>query len=341
MSTVWLFLILLLTWGPSWYAITFQIAEVSPEVSVGIRFLLAGVIFSAFCMWRGEFHKLSRKQWLHVLSLALLLFSIHYIILYHATHSLSSGLISVIFSTLPIFNIVNSRIFLGETSSGKTWAAAVIGLVGIAFVFHNEWQLFATLSGPAVMGVGLGFLATYIASLGNMMAMQNSRLGLSTKVATAYGMVLGGACTLVFAALAGHDIRLPLTAPFLGSLLFLTVMASIVGFYTYFRLLERVGPGRSAYVALVYPIVAIYISTLFEGYVVDDLVLVGFALIMVGNGLILSQKDRKAPSPEAVAKSPQSRHGLKLELEHELENKLEHEWEQHVWVPAHERLKDS
>lgn len=305
MATFWLFMICLAAWGPSWYAITFQIAEVSPEVSVGIRFLLAGVLFAIFCWLRGDSLALTRRQFLRVAGVALLLFSTNYIIIYHATHHLSSGLVSVIHSTLPIANMVNAWLLLREKTSAQTWCAAAIGLVGIALVFHQEWQVFVTLEGKMLLGIGLSFLATFVASLGNIAAMQNQRYGVEIKPATAIGMMIGGATTLAFAAATGHEIRLPLTLPFLGSLLFLAVMSSIVAFFVYFKLLERIGAGRSAYVALVYPMIAIYISTVFENYEVDAIAIGGFALIMVGNGLILMQKDRKpAPAVAEAQKNP-------------------------------------
>lgn len=320
MSTIWLFLILLLTWGPSWYAITFQIAEVSPEVSVGIRFLLAGAIFSAYCFFTGERFAFSRAQWLRIVCLALLLFSTNYIIIYHATHSLNSGLVSVIHSTLPIFNIVNAWLLMREKATQKTWIAAAIGLVGITLVFHKEWDVIANLEGELMLGIGLAFLATYIASLGNLAAVKTREAGVSTKSATALGMLMGGGMTLAYATLMGFPIRVPLTLPFLGSLAFLVVMASIVAFFVYFKLIERIGPGRSAYVALVYPLVALYISTVFEGYVIDGTALVGFALIVAGNFLILSQKDRKPEQPQTQQSRP--------------------EREPKVWIPAQERLRD-
>lgn len=301
MSVIWLFIILLAAWGPSWYAITFQIAEVSPEVSVGIRFVLAGLLFAGYCLIKGISLRLSRESWLRVIGLALLVFSTNYLLFYRATAYMSSGLVSVVFSTLPIFNMINSWLLLRESSSAKTWIAAMIGLVGIALVFHHEWQTISNLDGGLLIGVGLSFAGTLVASLGNILAMLNSRSGLDVRPATAIGMLVGGSATLLVAVVMGREIHIPMTVPFLTSLLFLSVIASCIAFFTYFRLLDLIGPGRTAYSALVFPIIAITISMFFEGYVMDAYSLTGFALILIGNALILAQKTGKA---KASSRSP-------------------------------------
>lgn len=317
MTTFWLFIVLVAAWGPSWYAITFQIAEVSPEVSVGIRFVLAGMLFALYCRLRGISLRIDKGQMLRVTGIALLLFSVNYLLFYNATTYMSSGLVCVIFSTLPIINMVNAKLILGESSSAKTWLAAAIGLFGIALVFHHEWQVLANLDGELFIGIGLCVAGTYVASLGNILAMVNQRRGIDARPATAIGMLIGGSATLLVAYLSGSTITVPMTVPFLSSLLFLSTVSSCVAFFVYFRLLELIGPGRTAYSALVFPIVAITISVMFEGYQMDALALTGFALILIGNALILMQKDKPQPRKGAAADLELNRGPTQAEAGHQ------------------------
>ena len=53
-ATWQLLAVCVLVWGTTWYAITFQIGELAPEVGVAFRFGLAGAAVLALSAWRGE-----------------------------------------------------------------------------------------------------------------------------------------------------------------------------------------------------------------------------------------------------------------------------------------------
>jgi drug/metabolite transporter (DMT)-like permease len=65
-----------------------------------------------------------------------------------------------------------------------------------------------------------------------------------------------------------------------------------VTFPLYFDLIRRIGPGKAAYTGVLVPIVAMLISTLFEGYRWSMLALAGAAFALVG--LIVAMQARKA-----------------------------------------------
>jgi drug/metabolite transporter (DMT)-like permease len=48
-----LFAVCVLTWATTWHAVTYQIAPISPELGVGVRFGLAGLLVVGACLWRG------------------------------------------------------------------------------------------------------------------------------------------------------------------------------------------------------------------------------------------------------------------------------------------------
>jgi drug/metabolite transporter (DMT)-like permease len=76
---------------------------------------------------------------------------------------------------------------------------------------------------------------------------------------------------------------------YVGSLIYLAVFGSVIAFACYFALLARIGPERSAYATVLFPIVALTISTLFEDYQWRATALVGVALILAGNLLVLAR----------------------------------------------------
>ena len=74
------------------------------------------------------------------------------------------------------------------------------------------------------------------------------------------------------------------------SLVYLSIFGSIIAFSTYLTLIGRIGPAKAAYVILVIPIIALIISTLFEGYEFSIYSLGGIALILSGNVVALRKK---------------------------------------------------
>ena len=79
------------------------------------------------------------------------------------------------------------------------------------------------------MGLLLGILATYLASLGNIASAYNQRLGLPVVETNALGMAYGGLFTLLLALALGVELDMDYRAPYVLSLLYLSVFGSIVG----------------------------------------------------------------------------------------------------------------
>ncbi len=52
MSVLQLFAACVAIWGSTWHAITYQLGEVAPEVSVLYRYILASALLFAFCLAR-------------------------------------------------------------------------------------------------------------------------------------------------------------------------------------------------------------------------------------------------------------------------------------------------
>jgi drug/metabolite transporter (DMT)-like permease len=80
---------------------------------------------------------------------------------------------------------------------------------------------------------------------------------------------------------------------YLGGVLYLSIIGTVVTFPLYFRLIRDIGPGKAAYTGVVIPVVAMLLSTIFEGYAWSTLALVGSALAMLG--LVVAMQ---APKPD-------------------------------------------
>ncbi len=288
MNNLLLYVITVVIWGSTWIAIKFQLGTVAPMVSIAHRSMLAALLIFLYLVLRRRLSPLSGRDHGMVFMQGLCLFSGNYIFIYAASAELPSGLVAVVFSTQVILNMVNGAIFLRLPTSSMTLLGAGIGLVGMLAVFLPQVESFS-LTDASLRALLLCFLGTCCASFGNIFAARNSRDGLPVLVCNAWGMLYGAVTLYLAALLTGTPIVLDWNVSYIASLLYLAVFGSVIAFWAYVTLIGQIGPGRAAYSSLMFPVVALLISTLFEGYQWTLPGLAGFALVLAGNWLVMQR----------------------------------------------------
>jgi drug/metabolite transporter (DMT)-like permease len=282
-----LYLITVAIWGSTWLAIKYQLGVVDPMVSVGYRFLFASILLLIYCGVRRLPMRFTAREHLGMALQGLLLFALNYWLFYVAELTLTSGIVALVFSTMVVWNMLNGAWFLGSPLEGRVVAGAAFGLCGIVLVFWPEVSAF-NVGDSGLTGLGLCLGATLLASLGNIVSASNQRRGLPVVQTNAYGMGYGAAAMLLLSAARGSTFGFELTLPYVGSMLYLAIFGSIVAFGCYLTLLGRIGAGRAAYATLIFPLVALGLSTIFEGYTWSVSALLGVGLILAGNILALT-----------------------------------------------------
>jgi len=288
MKDIILFSIPTLIWGSTWLAITFQLGVVDPLVSVFYRFLLAAIILFVYCRLIKMNLKYSAKQHLFMALQGTFLFGINYWLVYMAEVHLKSGLVAVVFSTIIFLNIFNGLIFLKSKVRMNVLASALIGFVGIVLVFKDEILNF-NFSNDRSFGLILAFLSVITASLGNITSAYNQRNKLPVVQTNAYGMLYGSLLMLILVFIIGTPLSFDVSFKYIGSLIYLAVFGSIIAFWSYLTLLGKIGADKAAYAMLVFPIIALLLSTMFEEYTWSLFALLGIALITSGNFLMLKK----------------------------------------------------
>jgi drug/metabolite transporter (DMT)-like permease len=84
-----------------------------------------------------------------------------------------------------------------------------------------------------------------------------------------------------------------LTLPYLGGLIYLAVIASVIAFACYLTLLGRIGSARAGYATVMFPVAALLVSTVLEDFTWGPEALTGLACVIAGNLLVL-RRGRKA-----------------------------------------------
>lgn len=278
-----------LIWGSTWLAIKFQLGHVDPLVSVVYRFWMAALLLMGFCAVTGLNLKFDSRSHIFMALQGLFLFGLNYWLVYITELYLPSGLVAIIFSTIVFLNIFNGRIFLGTKVRKHILWAALLGSVGIMLVFKNELFSFS-LSSKHSVAVLIGLSSAMMASWGNIISARNSKKGLPVIQTNAFGMLYGALLMTIVSFVTGKTFNFSMTFEYVGSLLYLALFGSIVAFGCYLTLISRIGADRAAYVTLVFPVIALILSTIFEDYMWSVFAFVGMLFILVGNLLIIRSK---------------------------------------------------
>ncbi|MCG8333270.1 MAG: EamA family transporter [Proteobacteria bacterium] len=280
-----------LIWGSTWLAITFQLDTVAPMVSVAYRFTLAAIILLIYCKIKGLNLNYKSKDHIYFALLGFFLFSMNYWSVYISEIYITSGLVAVLFSSIVFFNTFNGYFILKSPITLNMIIGAIIGFAGIALTFEHEIQSFE-FSDHSVFGLILGLIAAFSASLGNITAEFISRRGLPVMQTNAFGMAYGAIVMLGISLITGQAFVIPQTFSYISSLLYLSVFGSIVAFGLYLTLLGRIGSAKSAYVAMLIPVVALVFSTVFEDFYWSLSTYIGVGLILAGNYILMQSKTK-------------------------------------------------
>lgn len=279
-----------LIWGSTWIVITFQLGVVDPLVSVAYRFGLSSLILFLFCAFFRKPLRYSLRDHLWMGFQGFLLFGINYWLVYVSEVYIPSGLAAVLMSSILFLNMFNGALFLKKPLEKNVVVGAIIGIVGMVLLFSREVLAFH-VNPLGMLGVLLALLAAYSASLGNILSARNQAARSLPIVQTnAYGMLYGTLFALFMALVLRKPFAVEMTFSYLAALFYLAVFGSVVAFGCYLTLVGRIGVTKSAYITLLAPVIALILSTLFEGYTWTLPGMAGVLCILGGNLLVLRKR---------------------------------------------------
>jgi len=269
-------------WGTTWLAIKIGLQGLPPVSGAGIRFLIAGLFLASLGALAGPRRGTAPPLSL-ILTLAAALFGGNYALTYYAETGLSSGLVAVLFGTLPFFVFGLGAVMLGERATFATLGGSVLALGGVALISLNN----GVQGGMLYVAASLG--ASLLSAYANVYLRRHA---VSDPFATLPpAMLLAGAtmtvCGVVFerpdwhAALAPHAVL---------AVLYLAVMGSGIAFYLNHWLLQRLESWVVGLSALVIPIIAVAVGVVFGGESFGMREIAGAALVVGGVALALRRE---------------------------------------------------
>ena len=303
MSNAILYIATVLIWGSTWFAIEFQLGVVAPEVSIVYRYSGAALVLFGWSRLRRLPLVFAPRQHVWFALLGLALFGLNYVFAYRAQIYITSALTAIAFSSIVWMNIVNARLFFGLRAGRRVLLGALLGVVGIVILFAPQIGA-AAFTDDVFYGSMLAVVGALIASFGNMISQGAQKAGLPVLQSNAWGMFYGALITGAIALVQGHAFTFDWSTGYVASLAYLSVFGSIIAFGAYLTLLGRIGAHKAGYAMVMFPVVALVLSVLFEGLQIDETTLIGTTLVLAGNLLVLFKYH--SPSRKAERKLQRS-----------------------------------
>lgn len=296
------FLLVSFIWGGTWLVIRDQISSVPPSWSIAWRFVVAAAGMFVLAKLRGEPLALPREGWRWAGLLGLFQFSLNFTFVYHAEHFVTSGLVAVMFALLVVPNALLGKLLLGQEIRREFVLGSAIAAIGVAMLFAQEYRASPATLGEVLLGAGLTVGGILSASLANIVQAMEGAKRLPLLTLLAWSMVAGVVINVAYALIAEGPPQFDTRPGYALGVVYLGIMGSVVTFPLYYGLVRKVGAGTAAYSSVIVPVVAMVLSTLFEGYVWGPLPAAG-ALVTLA-GMVVAMRGRAAPPPRRATPEP-------------------------------------
>lgn len=283
------FAVTTLVWGSTWLVIKTQLGPVPPAWSVTWRFMLACLGMFVLAALRKQRLLLERRGMMLAAVIGFFQFFANFQLVYQSERYLTSGLVAVMFALLIVPNALAARVFIGTQVSRRFLVGSVIAIGGIFLLLLHEYHI-APASGSVVLGLVLVTAAILCASAANVLQAGEAARRESIPVLLAWAMLAGSLANGFYALITTGAPVIDLTPSYLLGVAYLGLVGTVLTFPLYSMLLRDWGPGRAAYNSVLIPVVAMALSTLFEGYHWTTLAVGGAGLALAGLTVALGRR---------------------------------------------------
>lgn len=299
-SVVVPFIIFTLVWSSTWIVIRDQLGahslnSVAPQWSVTYRFIIAAIAMAAVAKWHGDSLRMDRGGLLAATVIGFTQFCMNFNSVYLAERYITSGIVATVFATLLIPNSLLAWAFLKQRPGKRFLVAGAVAVAGVGLLFWNEVRTSIVPADRILVGLGLTLVGLWGASIANVYQAGKEARRHPLFSLLAWSMAIGALMDALIAfAVAGPPTFDPRPGYIIG-VLYLALAASVLCFSLYFPVVRKIGPGKAAYSSVMVPIIAMALSTAFEGYRWTGLAIAGAALAI--GGMLLALLGRRKPLP--------------------------------------------
>ena len=294
------FIIFTAIWGSTWIVIRDQLGTVPPQWSVTYRFVVAAIAMALVAIWKGDSLRLGPRGLVAAAFLGFTQFCVNFNAVYLAERHITSGVVATVFALLLIPSSLLAWALLGQRPSRRFALSSLVAVAGIGLLFVHELREHPADRSQILAGIGLTLIGMVGASVANVVQARPEVRRFPLYALLAWSMASGALIdgSIAF-AMTGPPVFDPRPGYWLG-VLYLALLASVLTFSLYYPVVRRIGPGKAAYSSVLVPIIAMALSTVFEGYRWSLLAGTGAVLALGGMLVALGGRKKVIPAPDAA-----------------------------------------
>ena len=260
------------------------------EISILYRSVVALVALWLWCGVKGISLKASKRDHVFLFALGIAMFSAHHIFIYAASKHVVSGIVAVVFSTVSLFNVFHNYIFFKVKPTLNVVVGVVMGILGICVFFYDDIAAL-TFQDHTIKGLVLTSISAFIFSFSSMITKRNQAQRLEDIACMTIGMTYGVGLLMVYVLALDFHFALPSTSLYWSAVVYLGVFGSVLAPLCYLKMIKNFGAEQASYAILLFPIVALVLSSIFEDYQWSVGDFVGLALVTTGGLLVRKKKE--------------------------------------------------
>lgn len=280
MSVPIAYMAIVFIWATTPLAIQWSNTSLTPVAAIGVRMGLAWLLIAAIS--KLFFHRSLAigQHWRSYLAGSIGIFPAM-LMVYNAAQFLPSALIAVFFAPSVFANALLANWILNERSmTAQRYLAVLVALAGLIVVTQGQ----LALDIQAWKGILLLLAAVFCYSLSSVLVKYyGARV---TAAMQMEGSLLFSLPGLLFTwLLLDGGLTSELEARSTLAVLYLVVIATLLGFFLFYFLLQRVSAVTIGLVPLITPVLAIWIGSVLNGELVTPSLLWGSAMVVLGLAL--------------------------------------------------------
>jgi len=285
LTVILAFLIVYVVWGSTYFFIQIAVKDFPPFILGALRFILAGGLMLAWCLYRGENIFAARGIKYAAFSGILMLFGGNGIIIW-VEQSMPSAMVAIMVSSAPLWFILLDKPKWSENFGSKSIIAGMlIGLAGVILLFSEQVSEALSLQGPESVNLSsmvMLILAAVSWSSGSIYSKYKST-GDPIIVTSTWQMMAAGIAFMPgiiirdeFNGFQWKDVSIDAWM----AIFYLVVLGSIAGFSAYVWLLKERSAMQVSTYAYVNPVVAVLLGVFFAEEQISSIQVIGLVIIL-------------------------------------------------------------
>jgi drug/metabolite transporter (DMT)-like permease len=260
--------------GTNFVAVRFSNRELPPFWGAGFRFALAGALLVGFARWRHIPLPLG-SAFPGVALLGVLNFGLAYAFAYWGLLQAPSAMAATFVALVPLMTFFMTTALGMEQFRWSGIVGGAIAVAGVALVFVD--QLSATVP---LLSLAALFLQAVVVAVSTVLL---KRLPRADPIGTnAVAMLCGAALLIVISLVARERPTLPSRPEVWAAFVYLVTLGGIGLFVGIVFIVRRWTASASAYVTVLFPVVAVAVGAILAGELVSMQFVAGAFLVMIG-----------------------------------------------------------